>query len=307
MSFRNIGGNGSIEHTARIQSMHGHIDRLRPMTNRAGWVTIKVVTNARPRYKRKRRATFRALETIMDQKNINRIDGRSWDALRPVVITPDFIPSAAGSCLIACGNTRVICTASVDEKVPPFLENAGLGWLTAEYSMLPASASSRMTREKVAGSGRTYEIQRLIGRSLRAALDRKKLGLRTITIDCDVIQADGGTRTASVTGGFVALSLAIRKLLKNGTLAENPIIHQVAAVSLGKVSGDLLLDLNFVEDSSADIDANLVATPDGELIEWQTTAERALLPLAELPDMTALGMKGIRELAACQRQAIGDI
>lgn len=243
----------------------------------------------------------------MEQKAINRVDGRAWDDIRPVSITPDFITSAAGSCLIACGNTRVICTASVEEKVPPFLENAGLGWLTAEYSMLPASASSRMTREKVSGSGRTFEIQRLIGRSLRAALDRKKLGLRTITIDCDVIQADGGTRTASVTGGFVALALAVRKLLQNGTLRENPIVHQVAAISLGKVSGDLLLDLNFIEDSSADIDANMVATPEGELIEWQTTAERALLPLADLGDMTALGMKGVRELAALQRQIIGEL
>ncbi|MBQ1925335.1 MAG: ribonuclease PH [Proteobacteria bacterium] len=243
----------------------------------------------------------------MEQKAINRVDGRAWDDIRPVSITPDFITSAAGSCLIACGNTRVICTASVEEKVPPFLENAGLGWLTAEYSMLPASASSRMTREKVSGSGRTFEIQRLIGRSLRAALDRKKLGLRTITIDCDVIQADGGTRTASVTGGFVALALAVRKLLQNGTLRENPIVHQVAAISLGKVSGDLLLDLNFIEDSSADIDANMVATPEGELIEWQTTAERALLPLADLGDMTALGMKGIRELVALQRQIIGEL
>ena len=234
-----------------------------------------------------------------------RLNNRAWDAVRPVKITPNFIPSAAGSCLIECENTRVICTASVEEKVPPFLENAGLGWLTAEYSMLPASASSRMTREKVSGSGRTYEIQRLIGRSLRAALDRQKLGLRTITIDCDVIQADGGTRTASVTGGFVALSLAIRKLLKNGQLDESPIIHNVAAISLGKVRGELLLDLNFVEDSSADIDANLVATPDGNIIEWQTTAERALLPMNELFDMVELGMKGIRELVEIQNAAIG--
>ncbi|MBO4350807.1 MAG: ribonuclease PH [Proteobacteria bacterium] len=233
-----------------------------------------------------------------------RLNDRAWDAIRPVAITPNFITSAAGSCLIACGNTRVICTASVEEKVPPFLENAGLGWLTAEYSMLPASASSRMTREKVAGSGRTYEIQRLIGRSLRAALDRKKLGLRTITIDCDVIQADGGTRTASVTGGFVALSLAIQKLMASGLIQENPIVHQVAAISLGKVLGELLLDLNFVEDSSADIDANLVATPDGNVIEWQTTAERALLPMQELNEMVELGMKGIRELAELQQFAI---
>ncbi len=238
--------------------------------------------------------------------NYIRLQNRVWDEIRPVSILPNFITSAAGSCLIACGNTRVICTASVEEKVPPFLENAGMGWLTAEYSMLPASASSRMTREKVSGSGRTYEIQRLIGRSLRAAVDRRKLGCRTITIDCDVIQADGGTRTASVTGGFVALSLAVHKLLKMGLLSDSPIVQEVAAISLGKVTGELLLDLNFVEDSSADIDANLVATPNGDVIEWQTTAEKALLPMAELPGMVELGMKGIRELNALQKQAIAD-
>ena len=233
-----------------------------------------------------------------------RLQDRAWNEMRAVSIVPGFIPSAAGSCLISCGNTRVICTASVDEKVPPFLENAGLGWLTAEYNMLPASTGARTSREKVAGSGRTFEIQRLIGRSLRAALDRKKLGMRTITIDCDVIQADGGTRTASVTGGFVALSLAVKKLLDAGMIDQNPIVHQVAAISLGKVKGNLLLDLNFVEDSSADIDANLVATPDGEAIEWQTTAEKALLPIAELAPMLELGMKGIRELAAIQNSVL---
>ncbi|MBO5752818.1 MAG: ribonuclease PH [Proteobacteria bacterium] len=237
--------------------------------------------------------------------NYKRLNDRNWDCIRPVEIVPNFITSAPGSCLISCGKTRVICTASVEEKVPQFLENAGMGWLTAEYSMLPASASSRMTREKVSGSGRTYEIQRLIGRSLRAAVDRKKLGLRTITIDCDVIQADGGTRTASITGGFVALSLAIQKLMASGALKENPIIHHVAAISLGKVNGELLLDLNFVEDSSADIDANLVATEAGEIIEWQTTAERALLPMHELTDMVELGMKGIRELVALQHAVLG--
>ena len=236
----------------------------------------------------------------------SRLNERLWNEIRPVEITPDFITSAPGSCLIACGQTRVICTASVEDKVPPFLENAGLGWLTAEYSMLPASASGRMAREKVAGSGRTYEIQRLIGRSLRAAIDRKLLGLRTITIDCDVIQADGGTRTASVTGGYVALALAIKKLMANGVLKENPIIHQVSAISLGIVAGELLLDLNFVEDSSADIDANLVATPDGNIIEWQTTAERNLLPMAQLSEMVELGMSGIRMLSELQKKAIGE-
>lgn len=221
-----------------------------------------------------------------------------------MTILPGFIPSAPGSCLISCGQTRVICTASVEDKVPGFLENAGMGWLTAEYGMLPASTSSRTTREKVTSAGRTYEIQRLIGRSLRAALDRKRLGTRTITIDCDVIQADGGTRTAAITGGFVALSMAVSKLMASGALSQNPIIHQVAAISLGKVHGELLLDLDFVEDSSADVDANLVATPQGEIIEWQTTSERNLLPVQQLQEMVELGMKGIREHAELQQQAL---
>ena len=229
-----------------------------------------------------------------------RLNGRAWNEKREVTITPNFITSAAGSCLIACGQTRVICTASVEEKVPPFLETTGTGWLTAEYSMLPAS------REKANGCGRTHEIQRLIGRSLRAAVDRKKLGLRTITIDCDVIQADGGTRTASITGGFVALSIAVQKLMNKGLIKQNPIVHEVAAISLGKVIGNLLLDLNYIEDSSAEIDANLVATPEAEIIEWQTTAERALLPLSEMNGMLELGMKGIRELVELQRAAIAQ-
>lgn len=233
-----------------------------------------------------------------------RLNDRSWDEIRPVTITPNFITSAHGSCLIECGRTRVICTASVEEKVPPFLENTGVGWLTAEYGMLPASASSRMSREKTATGGRTFEIQRLIGRSLRASLDRQKLGSRTVTIDCDVIQADGGTRTASITGGFVALSLAIQKLINTCALTENPIVRSVAAISLGKVAGETLLDLNYVEDSTADIDANLVATPQGDIIEWQATAERALLPIGELDDMVKLGMKGIRELVDLQNKAI---
>ena len=233
-----------------------------------------------------------------------RLNDRARNEALPMTILPGFIPSAPGSCLISCGQTRVICTASVEDKVPGFLENAGMGWLTAEYGMLPASTSSRTTREKVTSAGRTYEIQRLIGRSLRAALDRKRLGTRTITIDCDVIQADGGTRTAAITGGFVALSMAVSKLMASGALSQNPIIHQVAAISLGKVHGELLLDLDFVEDSSADVDANLVATPQGEIIEWQTTSERNLLPVPQLQEMVELGMKGIREHAELQQQAL---
>lgn len=233
-----------------------------------------------------------------------RTGQRAWDAIRPVSIQTDFIPAAMGSCLISCGNTRVICTASVDEKIPAFLENSATGWLTAEYNMLPASTGQRTPREKSLSAGRTHEIQRLIGRSLRAAIDRKLLGPRTVTIDCDVIQADGGTRTASVSGGFVALALAIQKLMTRGVIQTSPIIHEVAAISLGKVQNSLLLDLNYIEDSHADIDANLIATPNGEIIEWQTTAERALLPMLEMQDMLALGMKGIREMAQIQRAAI---
>lgn len=233
-----------------------------------------------------------------------RTGNRTWAEIRPMDIQPNFMPSAAGSCLITCGNTRVICTASVEEKVPGFLENAGMGWLTAEYNMLPGATIQRTSREKVSAAGRTHEIQRLIGRSLRCAIDRKKLGLRTITIDCDVIQADGGTRTASISGGYVALVLAIRKLHACGLIDQDPIIRQVAAISLGKVAGNLLLDLEFVEDSSADIDANLVATPEAEIIEWQTTAERALLPLHEMSEMLELGMQGIRAVAECQNRAL---
>ena len=240
-------------------------------------------------------------DTIMAYE---RLSGRLWNEIRPVNIIPGFISSADGSCLIECGRTRVICTASVEEKVPAFLENAGLGWLTAEYSMLPASSSSRMTREKVAGAGRTYEIQRLIGRSLRAALDRSKLGHHTITIDCDVIEADGGTRTASITGGYVALSLAIRKLMASGAIDENPIIHQIAAISLGMVHGEMLLDLNFVEDSSADVDCNLVTTSAGDIIEFQTTSERELLPADKLKAMYDLGFEGIRSLNVLQNKVL---
>jgi ribonuclease PH len=237
-----------------------------------------------------------------------RLLGRAWDSLREIKITPHYIHSGAssGSCLVEFGQTRVICTASVEERVPPFLENTGLGWLTAEYGMLPASTHTRMSRDRTAHSGRTYEIQRLIGRSLRASLDRSKLGSRQITIDCDVLEADGGTRTASITGGFVALTLTIRKLLSLGTLRVNPIIREVAAVSLGKVRGAALLDLNFVEDSTAEVDANLVATYDGDIIEWQATSERGAMPLASMTTFLELGMKGIRKLIEIQRSVLAN-
>ncbi|AZR59766.1 ribonuclease PH [Eikenella corrodens] len=232
--------------------------------------------------------------------------GRAPDQLRPVSITPHFLPHADGSVLIACGNTKVICTASIDESVPPFLRGKNQGWVTAEYGMLPASTASRMRREAAQGkqSGRTQEIQRLIGRSLRAAVDLSRLGERQILIDCDVIQADGGTRTASITGAYVALHLAIGKLLAAGKLAHNPIREAVAAISLGIVGGVPLLDLDYPEDSGCDSDINLVMTASGNIIEIQGTAEGAAFSPAALTQLLALGQKGIAELLQHQQAAI---
>ena len=232
--------------------------------------------------------------------------GRAADQLRPISITPHFLPHADGSVLIACGNTKVICTASIDESVPPFLRGKNQGWVTAEYGMLPASTASRMRREAAQGkqSGRTQEIQRLIGRSLRAAVDLSRLGERQILIDCDVIQADGGTRTASITGAYVALHLAIGKLLAAGKLAHNPIREAVAAVSLGIVGGVPLLYLDYPEDSGCDSDINLVMTASGNIIEIQGTAEGAAFSPAALTQLLALGQKGIAELLQHQQAAI---
>ena len=232
--------------------------------------------------------------------------GRAADQLRPVSITPHFLPHADGSALIACGNTKVICTASIDESVPPFLRGKNQGWVTAEYGMLPASTASRMRREAAQGkqSGRTQEIQRLIGRSLRAAVDLSRLGERQILIDCDVVQADGGTRTASITGAYVALHLAVGKLLAAGKLAHNPIREAVAAVSLGIVGGVPLLDLDYPEDSGCDSDINLVMTASGNIIEIQGTAEGAAFSPAALTQLLALGQQGIAELLQHQQAAI---
>ena len=231
---------------------------------------------------------------------------RPANQLRPVAITPNFLPYADGSVLMACGNTKVICTATVDDNVPPFLRGKNQGWVTAEYGMLPASTASRMRREAAQGkqSGRTQEIQRLIGRSLRAAVDLSRLGERQILIDCDVIQADGGTRTASITGAYVALHLAIGKLLAAGKLAHNPIREAVAAVSLGIVGGVPLLDLDYPEDSGCDSDINLVMTASGNIIEIQGTAEGAAFSPAALTQLLALGQKGIAELLQHQQAAI---
>jgi ribonuclease PH len=223
-----------------------------------------------------------------------------------VNISRDFTKHAEGSVLIAFGDTQVICTASVEDSVPPFLKGKGQGWLTAEYGMLPRSTGTRMRREASAGKqgGRTLEIQRLIGRSLRAALDLSVLGERTIYIDCDVIQADGGTRTASITGGFVALSLAIETMIAEGRLSQNPIVNQIASISVGVYQGQVVADLDYAEDSSADTDMNLVMTDKGEFIEVQGTAEAAPFNLAQMTEMMTLGQQAIFSLIAIQNKAL---
>jgi ribonuclease PH len=238
-----------------------------------------------------------------------RIDGRLVDQLRPVSITPNFQSFPAGSVLIECGHTRVICAASVEERVPAWMLGSRKGWVTAEYSMLPSSTPTRSQREG-AGSrpqGRTQEIQRLIGRSLRAIVDLSALGERTITVDCDVIEADGGTRTASVTGAVVALSLAVRKLQADNILPKSgvPVIKQLlAAVSVGIVDGTPLLDLNYSEDSRAEADCNVVMTEAGWLVEVQATAERKPFSRDELDDLLALANKGIGQLLQLQKEAL---
>ncbi len=235
-----------------------------------------------------------------------RREGRPANALRPIRITPHYLPHAEGSVLIEFGQTRVICSASIEEAVPPFLRGQGQGWITAEYGMLPRSTHTRMRREAAAGkqSGRTQEIQRLIGRSLRAVVDLSALGERQILIDCDVMAADGGTRTASITGAFVALQLAVRRLIASGSLNSNPIREAVAAVSVGVVGGVPLLDLDYPEDSGCDSDLNLVMTASGKIIEIQGTAEGAPFDVAELNTLIGLGEQGIRSLMQHQQQAL---
>ena len=237
-----------------------------------------------------------------------RLDGRADDELRPVRIIPNVNEFAEGSVVIECGRTRVHITASVEDWVPPHVSE-GEGWVTAEYNMLPRANRTRSKRDisKLKLNGRSAEIQRLIGRSLRAAVDMKKLGPRQITIDCDVLQGDGGTRTASITGGFVALALAVKKLMADGVLAENPIIHSVAAVSAGIVQDVLMLDLQYEEDSNAMVDLNCVMTEAGELIEIQGTGEGRPFTLAEQQTLVELCAKGIRELSAIQREVAGDV
>lgn len=235
-----------------------------------------------------------------------RGDGRRADALRPVKILRGFTTSAAGSVLFKAGNTHVLCTASVEETVPDWRKDSGLGWVTAEYDMLPASTGQRRARNRAGKiDGRTQEIQRLIGRSLRAVVDMRKLGPRTIWVDCDVVQADGGTRTASVTGGYLALVDAIRHLVKKGKLAESPILDSVAAISVGLVDGRLLLDLNYEEDKDAEVDFNVVQTGRGRFIEVQGTAEGTPYTRQQMSKMLALAERGIRELQRVQARALG--
>jgi ribonuclease PH len=237
-----------------------------------------------------------------------RPSSRAHDQLRAVSLTPHFAKYAEGSCLVKCGDTHVLCTASVDEKVPSFLRNTGLGWVTAEYGMLPRATAERTDREAAKGkqSGRTQEIQRLIGRSLRAVVDRKLLGEIQIKVDCDVLQADGGTRTASITGGFVALGLACRYLIKTGKLKANPLIGSVAAVSCGIYAETPVLDLDYAEDSSAAVDANFVLTGAGGIVEIQGTAEQTPFSESQFQAMLRLAQKGIAELTALQKQILGD-
>ena len=235
-----------------------------------------------------------------------RPSGRALEQMRPISIETNVAKHAEGSCLIKVGDTQVICTATLEERVPPFVKGTGLGWVTAEYGMLPRSTGSRMRREATSGKqgGRTIEIQRLIGRSLRAGVDRVALGERQITVDCDVIQADGGTRCASITGGWVALRLAVNKLLEAGAIISDPLLSPVAAVSCGIYAGQPVLDLDYPEDSEAGVDGNFVMTEDQRLIEVQMSAEGSTFARGDLDKLMDLAEKGVAELVAAQVKAV---
>ena len=237
-----------------------------------------------------------------------RKNGRGPLDLRTIVLEPGVSKHAEGSCLAHFGDTHVLCTASVEERVPPHVFGTGAGWVTAEYGMLPRSTHERMAREAARGKqgGRTLEIQRLIGRALRAAMDLRALGSRTVTLDCDVLQADGGTRTAAITGGWVALGLALRALRKQKKIPGDPLRRRIAAVSVGIVKGEVCLDLDYDEDSTAEVDMNVVATGDGELVEVQGTAEGKPFPRADLDRMLDAALAGTSKLEALQRSALGE-
>ncbi|MEE9500956.1 MAG: ribonuclease PH [Candidatus Aminicenantaceae bacterium] len=235
-----------------------------------------------------------------------RTNDRDFDVIRPITIIPDYMEFADGSALIEMGKTKVLATATIDEKIPPFLRGSGQGWITAEYSMLPRSTEKRTNRERTPGriSGRTQEIQRLIGRSLRAAADLRILEERTVIIDCDVIQADGGTRSASITAGCVALALSLKKMMDNGVIDQMPLKHLVSAVSVGIVEGEMLLDLDYIEDSNAETDMNVVETDSGQIVEIQATAEKTPFTKKELHALLDLADKGIQTLITAQREIL---
>ena len=237
-----------------------------------------------------------------------RTGGRKDEEMRPVVITRGYLKYAEGSALIEIGDTKILCAASVEERVPQFLKDSGQGWITAEYGLLPRSTTTRTPREGITGrvSGRTSEIQRLVGRSLRGVADLKKLGERTIVVDCDVIQADGGTRTAAVTGGFVALADSLDLLKEEGRIKEDPLLDYVAAISVGTVEGRILLDLSYAEDSIAEVDMNVVMTGTGRFVEVQGTAEESPFGKEQLDAMLALGARGIRELVQLQQRVLAE-
>ncbi len=234
-----------------------------------------------------------------------RSDNRGFDKMRKVVITPHYMKYAEGSCLIEVGNTKVVCTASVEDGVPNFLKNTGTGWITAEYGMLPRSCKNRISRDK--SQGRTFEIQRLVGRSLRAIASMNALGERTIWLDCDVIQADGGTRTASITGSFIAMCFALNKMRKDNLISKIPINDFIAAVSVGIVDSKPLLDLTYDEDSAAEVDMNVVMTAEGRFVEVQGTGEESTFSKEEMDELLAIATKGIKDLIDIQRGILKDI
>jgi len=235
---------------------------------------------------------------------VKRSDGRGPKALRQIKITRNYLKHAEGSVLIELGDTRVICSASVEERVPPFLRNTGRGWVTAEYSMLPRSTNTRTPRERGGGNGRTFEIQRLIGRSLRSVTNLNTFGEKTVWIDCDVIQADGGTRTVSITGAYVALVDAFRTMVKNGAIENVPVKDSVAAISVGRVDGEVLLDLNYEEDSKAEVDMNIVMTGSGKFVEIQGTAEGGVFTKKEMDGLIKTAQNGIRILTRIQGRSL---
>jgi len=298
-SVRNDLPKGLYEKLARVAAVRN------PSTHVHGHIPFKN-EGERQEFKTLCEGVERELERLMTPSSFVRTDGRAVDQLRPVRLTPGYLPYAEGSVLIEMGQTRVVCSASLEDRVPPFLRHTGQGWVTAEYAMLPRATLTRSQRASGRGgpSGRTHEIQRLIGRSIRAVADMNVLGERTVTLDCDVLQADGGTRTAAITGAYVAFALASARLQRTGKLSRSLLAHEVAAVSVGIVDGVPLLDLKYDEDSRAEVDMNLVCTSDGRLIEIQGTAEREPFTTEQMNQMLALAQGGIAQLIVLQREAL---